>query len=156
MEYSTTDKEGHIVAQPYKSACYCTNLRRSANIISDFYDASLKDAGLTVAQYYLLINLSRLGSANITHWAEHVGLERSTMVRNIKLLQARNFVEISEGHGKVFTLSPEGKRVLELAVPFWREAQERIEAVLGKDDTAALFRISEKLQGLSRRSEVRT
>ena len=78
------------------------------------------------------------------------------MVRNIKLLQARNFVEISEGHGKVFTLSPEGKRVLELAVPLWREAQERIEAVLGKDDTAALFRISEKLQGLSRRSEVRT
>ena len=140
--------------QPYKSACYCTNLRRSANIISDFYDAALKDAGLTVAQYYLLINLSRLGSANITHWAAHVGLERSTMVRNIKLLQARNFVEASEGHGKVFVLSPEGKRVLEMAVPLWQRAQEQIEDILGKDDTAAVFRLSEKLQGLGRRPEV--
>ena len=143
-----TDKEGHIVVQPYKSACYCTNLRRSANIISDFYDASLKDAGLTVAQYYLLINLSRLGSANITHWAEHVGLDRSTMVRNIKLLQTRDFVKMSEGHGKVFTLSSEGKRVLALAAPLWQKAQEQIEAVLGTDDTTAVFRISEKLQGL--------
>ena len=134
-----TDKEGNIVIQPYKSACYCTNLRRSANIISDFYDAALKDAGLTVAQYYLLINLSRLGS---------------TMVRNIKLLQARDFVEASEGHGKVFVLSPEGKRVLEMAVPLWQRAQEQIEDILGKDDTAAVLRLSEKLQGLGRRPEV--
>ena len=135
------------MAQPYKSTCYCTNLRRSAGIISDFYDASLKDAEVTVAQYYLLINLSRLGSANITHWAEHVGLDRSTMVRNIKLLQARGLVKIVEGHGKVFTLSPEGERVLELAIPLWQKAQEQIEAVLGKDDAEAIFRISEKLQG---------
>ncbi len=40
--------------QPYKSICYCTNLRRSANMLSDIYDACLKLAGVTVAQYYLL------------------------------------------------------------------------------------------------------
>ena len=142
-----------MITQPYKSACYCTNLRRSANIISDVYDAALKEAGLTIAQYYLLINLSRLESANITHWAERVGLDRSTMVRNIKLLQARDFVEMIEGHGKVFTLSPKGKQTLELAIPLWQKAQEQIEAVLGKDDTEAIFRISEKLQGLDRRPE---
>lgn len=141
------------MAQPHKSACYCTNLRRSANIISDFYDTALKDAGLTVAQYYLLVNLSRLGSANITHWAEQVGLDRSTMVRNIKLLQTRGFVEITEGHGKVFTLSPEGRRILELAAPLWQTAQEQIEAILGKNDIEAIFHISEKLQELNRRPE---
>lgn len=141
------------MTQPYKSTCYCTNLRRSANAISDFYDASLKNAGLTVAQYYLLVNLSRLGSANITRWAEQVGLDRSTMVRNIKLLQTRDFVKIAEGHGKVFTLSPAGKRVMELAAPLWQKAQEQIEAILGKDDADAVFHISEKLQGLNRRSE---
>ena len=138
------------MAQPYKSTCYCTNLRRSAGIISDFYDAALKDAGVTVAQYYLLINLSRLGNTNITHWAEHVGLDRSTMVRNIKLLRARGLVRTAEGHGKVFALSPEGERVLELAIPLWQKAQEQIESVLGKDDTEAIFRISEKLQGVKR------
>lgn len=60
------------MAKLYESPCYCTNLRRSANAVSDYYDARLRPSGLTAAQYYLLLNLSRLGSANMTRWAEHV------------------------------------------------------------------------------------
>lgn len=104
-----------------KSACYCTNLRRSANVITAFYDSMLSETGLSVAQYYLLINLSRAGSANITHWAEMVGLDRSTMVRNIKSLQNHELVEIAEGHGKTFTLSSKGKMTLEKAIPLWEK-----------------------------------
>lgn len=89
--------------QPYKS--YCTNLRRSANMLSDIYDACLKPSSVTVAQYCLLVNLSRLGSANIAHWAQRVGLDRSTMVRNIKPLQTRGYVKTAKGRGKVFTLT---------------------------------------------------
>ncbi len=137
------------MAQLYKSPCYCTNLRRSANAISNFYDNSLKESGLTVAQYYLLINLSRLGSANITHWAEHVGLDRSTMVRNIKLLQTRHLIKNVEGHGKVFALSQEGERVLNLAIPLWQKAQEYIETILEKEDVEFILQISEKLQKLN-------
>lgn len=136
--------------QVYKSTCYCTNLRRSASVLSDIYDDSLKPAGVTVAQYYLLINLSRLGSANITHWAQQVGLDRSTMVRNIKLLRTRNYVETTEGQGKVFTLTPEGSHVLELAVPLWDHAQEKIRNTLGNEDAQALLRISEKLQEIGK------
>ena len=87
----------------YNSTCYCTNLRRSANAMSEFYDSALKEAELTISQYYLLVNLSRLGKANITHWSEQVGLDRSTMVRNIKPLQSRGLIEGTEGHGKTFT-----------------------------------------------------
>ena len=132
----------------YKSECYCTNLRRSANAVSDFYDSALKDTGLTIAQYYLLINLSRLQSANITHWAEQVGLDRSTMVRNIKLLESRNLIEKTEGHGKTFTLSAAGKKSLEAAVTVWNEAQKKMELFLGKEDSEAVLRIGSKLQTL--------
>lgn len=138
------------MAQPYKSTCYCTSLRRSANAISEFYDASLKASDLTAAQYYLLVNLSRLEAANITHWAEHVGLDRSTMVRNIKVLQSRSLIETVAGHGKTFTLSAEGKRALSLAVPLWEEAQRKIELLLGEDHVEAIIQISEKLRGLSK------
>lgn len=136
--------------QLYQSTCYCTNMRRSTNIISSFYDSALKKAELTVAQYYLLINLSRLESANITHWAEHVGLDRSTMVRNIKPLLDRGLIESTEGHGKTFTLSSKGKQILDLAIPLWQNAQKQIEEVLGKDDIDAIFRICEKLQNLNK------
>lgn len=132
----------------YKSDCYCTNLRRSANAVSDFYDSVLKDTGLTIAQYYLLINLSRLKSANITHWAEQVGLDRSTMVRNIKLLESRDLIEKAEGHGKTFTLSAVGKKSLKAAVTVWDEAQKKMELFLGKEDSEAILRIGSKLQTL--------
>lgn len=130
----------------YESRCYCTHLRRSANALSEFYDAALKETGLTVSQYNLLVNLSRLGSANITRWAERVGLERSTMVRNIAVLESRGMVEQSPGHGKVFALSPAGREALERAVPIWEAAQRRLEGFLGEEDAAAILRIGAKLR----------
>ncbi len=105
----------------YKSLCYCTNLRRSANFISDFYDSAFKKIGITVSQYYLLTNLAVLKSTNITNWAKRVGLERSTMVRNINLLISKNLVESTEGHGKVFKLSSKGKEILIIANLFGKK-----------------------------------
>ena len=122
----------------YNSTCYCTNLRRSANAMSEFYDSALKEAELTISQYYLLVNLSRLGKANITHWSEQVGLDRSTMVRNIKPLQSRGLIEGAEGHGKTFTLSEKGRHAL----------QEKMEQFLGKEDADAILRIGSRLQDL--------
>lgn len=135
--------------QTCKSTCYCTNMRRSNNMISSFYDSALKETGLTVAQYYLLVNLSRLESANITHWAKRVDLDRSTMVRNIKPLQDRGLIQSIEGHGKTFALSEKGQEILNQAIPKWQEAQSKIEEILGKEDAEAVFRIHEKLQKLT-------
>lgn len=131
-----------------QSDCYCTNTRQSANVISDFYDAELKESGLTTPQYRLLTQLRRLGSANITRWAETVGLDRSTMVRNVKLLEAKGLLDQAEGHGKVLTLSPRGEAALEAAVPLWNAAQEKIASFLGEEDSQAILRIASKLQRL--------
>ena len=132
----------------YNSTCYCTNLRRSANAMSEFYDSALKEAELTISQYYLLVNLSRLGKANITHWSEQVGLDRSTMVRNIKPLQSCGLIEGAEGHGKTFTLSEKGRHALDIATVIWQQMQEKMEQFLGKEDADAILRIGSRLQDL--------
>ncbi len=129
----------------YNSTCYCTNLRRSANAMSEFYDSALKEAELTISQYYLLVNLSRLGKANITHWSEQVGLDRSTMVRNIKPLQSRGLIEGTEGHGKTFALSEKGRHALDTATVIWQQMQEKMEPFLGKEDADAILRIGSRL-----------
>lgn len=138
------------MAKLYNSACYCTNLRRCANAISDFYDKELKETGMSIAQYYLLINLKRMENANITHWAERVGLERSTMVRNIKVLEARGLIEQTHGHGKTFSLSETGKKALDEAIPVWEQAQKKMELFLGEEDSNAILRIGSKLQELAK------
>lgn len=136
------------MSKTYKSICYCTNLRRSANSISTFYDAQIKETGITISQYYLLINLSRLGNANISHWAEYVGLDRSTMIRNIKILQENELIVQTEGNGKTFMLSEKGNEAIIKAQPVWQELQKKIEAFLGKEDAEAILRIGNKLQNL--------
>lgn len=146
-EYQEGEK---FMAKLYKSECYCTNLRRCANAISDFYDRELKETGITISQYYLLINLKRLKNVNITHWAEYVGLDRSTMVRNIKVLESRGFIERTEGHGKTFALSEVGEKTLDTAIPIWEKAQKKIEVFLGKEDSKAILRIGCKLQNLEK------
>lgn len=146
-EYQAGEK---FMTMLYKSECYCTNLRRCANAVSDFYDRELKETGITISQYYLLINLKRLKSANITHWAESVGLDRSTMVRNIKLLESRGFIERTEGHGKTFALAKTGEIALDTAIPIWENAQKKMEIFLGKEDSEGILRIACKLQGLEK------
>lgn len=131
----------------YHSECYCTNLRRGAGAVTEFYDRFLADVGLSAGQYYLLINLSRLGVANVAQWARHVGLERSTLVRNIQLLVQQGWIgEGGPGRGHRYTLTLEGQAVLERAIPCWQAAQQALEEVLGETDTAALLRICGRLQ----------
>ena len=133
----------------YKSKCYCTNLRRSANFITEYYNLCFKDLDLTAAQYYIIVNLSRLKNSNSSDLSKIIGLERSTLVRNIQGLIKKGWVsEGGEGKGHQFKLTKKGEKLLENAKPKWEHAQVKIKKFLGEEDSAALFRIADKLQYL--------
>lgn len=139
---------GDELARLYKSECYCTNIRRSAKVISDMYTKALSEVDLTAPQYYLLINLKRMGNANMSDWSKRVGLDRSTIIRNSKHLLEKGMIEQIEGHGKVFTTSKKGEDTLRKAEVIWGKTQHKMVNILGKDDAEALIRISEKLQDI--------
>ena len=143
-----TEGGGDELARLYKSECYCTNMRRSAKAISDIYSDALSEVNLTAPQYYLLINLKRMESANMSDWSKRVGLDRSTIIRNSKHLLEKGMIEQAEGHGKVFKLSQKGEGTVKRAEVIWEKTQHRMLNVLGKDDAEALIRISEKLQDI--------
>ena len=130
----------------YTGLCYASSLRAAGAAATELYDAALAPAGINVTQYRLLANLETLEQANVTHWAERVGVERSTMVRNIKLLENAGWVELTAGHGKTYRLTTKGAAVLEAARPLWKQTQQKIIALLGEEDAAAVFRIRDKLQ----------
>ena len=136
------------MARNFSSVCYCTNARRVHGILTERYDAALLETGLNAAQFCLLRNLERIGSGNLTQWAEATGIERTTMVRNAKKLAEDGYITEVDGRGKVYTLSDHGRRMMELALPIWNEMQKKIEAALGKDDSEALLRIGLKLQSI--------
>ena len=133
----------------YKSKCYCTNLRRSANAITEYYNRCFSDLDLTVAQYYIMLNLSRIKNANSSDLSKIIGLERSTLVRNIQGLIKKGWVnEGGEGKGRQFKLTKRGEKLIENVKPKWEEVQDKIKKFLGEEDSSALLRIADKLQYL--------
>ena len=120
--------------------CYCALLRRSAQSLTTLYDEGLAPAGLSITQFNLLTR------ANGTQWAEAAGLERTTLVRNIKGLEKQGWLQRAEGSGKTYELSPAGKAILSEARPRWQAIQDKVAAILGPADAAALERIQEKLE----------
>lgn len=142
------------MSSPYISPCYCTNTRRAAGIITELYDDALRPFGLNAAQYYLLINLSRLEPMDTTHFANHVGLDRSTLVRNIRILQNNGWVEDqANGQKHQFRLTQSGRMLLEKATPVWEETQNDFSDQMGHEDSKELMRLLRKVQALKPRKE---
>ena len=130
-----------------ESPCYRTNVARALGALNDIYDENMNVPGLSISQYQLIVNLQRLGHANTTEWSEYAGLNRSTMVRNVRTLEKNGWVEVVEGGpGKQFALTAAGVRTLEEARPGWQKTQDAIVRYLGRDDATALIRICRKLQ----------
>jgi DNA-binding MarR family transcriptional regulator len=119
-----------------ESPCYCIKVRRAARIVTAYYDKFLTPSGLTVNQYSLLVNLEKLGESNVSELANHVGLERTTLVRNIKPLLERGYVQDSsraEARDCRLSVTALGREVLTVAMPLWEKAQKGIDDKIGAD-----------------------
>lgn len=131
-----------------KSACYCINLRRVANAITSLYDHYLEPIGLSVNQYSLLLNIDQLAQCSVSDLAVCIGLERTTLVRTLKPLFDRAWIEdVSDvaTRNRQIQLTPQGKQLLLQGKPLWIEAQKEIEKKLGERHLAELSVILAKL-----------
>ena len=130
------------------STCICTHLRRAARGVSRHYDEALEGFGINVAQFSLLRHLQRLDKPSISTLAEAMGLERSTLGRNLKVLEADGRVALAEGsdlRNRVVLLTAEGAERVRLAEPAWEKAQAGLVDTLGADQRDQLIRLLEQL-----------
>ncbi|WP_248919057.1 MarR family winged helix-turn-helix transcriptional regulator [Pseudomonas entomophila] len=130
------------------SECICTHLRRAARGVSRRYDEALAGFGINVAQFSLLRHLQRLDRPSITSLAEAMGLERSTLGRNLRVLEADGLVQLAEGddqRNRVVLLSEAGRARLEAACPAWEQAQAQLVEQLGEGQREVLVRMLEHL-----------
>ncbi|MDO4168325.1 MAG: MarR family winged helix-turn-helix transcriptional regulator [Lachnospiraceae bacterium] len=131
-----------------KSDCYCVNVRRAANTMTEIYDNYLKSADITLTQYCLLSNLKKMDGCSVSDLANGVGLERTTLVRTLKPLTDRGLIsDISEPgtRRRKLHLTEEGRKIVTKAKPLWVRAQNEIEQRIGKENAAVLLQLSEKL-----------
>jgi DNA-binding MarR family transcriptional regulator len=131
------------------SPCHCINLKRAASAVAAYYDACLKPAGLTISQYSLLINISRVEPTGVSALAGRTGLERTTLTRALKpLLEAGLIEDLAEPgrRGRRLRLAPDGRRALEEAKPLWGRAQNGLEQKIGAGPLAQLTELLAALE----------
>ena len=128
--------------------CLCTNLRRAARGASKHYDGALEGFGINVAQYSLLSNLKRLEQPSISSLAEAMGLDRSTLGRNLRVLEGVGLVRLSGGadqRNRLVCLTETGNERLAAALPAWEAAQQRLMDRLGEERRAQLLALLDEL-----------
>lgn len=122
-------------------ACSCFAARRTARTITQHYERQLKPSGLTVTQFTLLAMLSLLGPQPLSRFAGQLGLERTTLTRNLKALRDRGWVTESataDRRVRFLAITKRGTVAARAALPLWRKAQQSIARRLGADTINAL------------------
>ena len=116
-------------------SCACFQLRKASRAVTQLYDAALQPTGLRSTQFVLLAMLRIEEPVGLTRLARALGLERSTLTRNVGPLESAGLVERlagETGRGTVLRLTRAGRRALAEAVPHWSAVQQAFEAGLGE------------------------
>jgi DNA-binding MarR family transcriptional regulator len=123
--------------------CVCTGLRQAAQGLTEIYDRALAPSGVKITMFRVLRRLSEANQPTISELAKIVGLDRSSLGRNLKVLERDGLVAFVEGkdeRSKVVRLTPRGEAALATAKPLWRQVQRQMKARLGRE-AQAVFRV---------------
>ena len=122
--------------------CVCFNLRWVARAVTQFFDAELRRHGLRPTQTPILSALAAKSGWSMDELSDWLGMERTTLVRNLRPLQRDGLVQLSgTGRGgKVsVSLTAKGKKELAEALPAWRAAQQAVVKTLGEERWSSIL-----------------
>src|SRR6476661_166786 len=114
--------------------CVAVRLRMLNRVITNIYDDALRPLDLKVSQMNILVAAAKMGTARPVEVCEHLHLDVSTLSRNVERMKARGWLEVvpdEDGRSQPFRLTPQGRKLLEKAIPAWSEAQQQVKKVLG-------------------------
>jgi DNA-binding MarR family transcriptional regulator len=113
--------------------CLSANLRKTERLITRHYDAYLADAGVTAVQLPILATIASAEEPTFRLLAKELALDRSTLSRNLALLERIGFVQIGASSGPkpgLLTLTRKGRETLRRGHKRWTEAHAHLETVL--------------------------
>ena len=126
---------------PELGPCVCSQVRRLARKLSSLYDARLSPEDLTITQYSLLADIERAGQLSHLVLAEKVGMERTTLTRNLRPLARAKWVAAATGKDRrqhLLQLTAAGRRKLIRSLPLWEEAQRQFLSQIGSESLQEL------------------
>jgi DNA-binding MarR family transcriptional regulator len=123
------------------AGCFCLASRQAARKITRLYDSYMQGSGVRATQFTILSQLMLRGEMPIGKLAGLLGMERTTLSRNLTLLEGKGWISISAGEdprARMIEITTQGRSVVRRGFPYWSKAQAHIGKLLGADGQAAL------------------
>ncbi len=133
----------------------CTNfrLRRLLRQVARHYDAEVAKSGLKTTQYSLLSHVLHLGPLRPSDLAQAMGIDASTLTRNLKPLVASGWLAQGDGadaRSRLISITDTGRKKRTEAQRHWRCAQEKLNELLGVERVMALHALVDESMALLR------
>ena len=128
--------------------CVCFNLRWVTRAVTRFFDTEVRRLGVRPTQTPILGALQAKDGWSMAELSEWLGMERTTLVRNLRPLQREGLVQTNGGGrgGRVeLAITEKGRVTLAKTVPAWRAAQDKVVAILGRERWSSMIRDLEQV-----------
>lgn len=122
--------------------CVCFNLRMVTRIVTKFFDAEMRRHGIRPTQGTILLSLNGKSSWTMAELSEWLGMDRTTLVRNLQPLQRDGLVEAAgggRGSRVEVSITSEGREKIAECLPAWRAAQSAAVNALGEERWSELL-----------------
>ncbi len=108
--------------------CVCFALRRTTRAVTQLYDAALRPHRIRITQMPILVAASRPERVPLAPLADALGMERTTLLRNVRPLVRRKLLESTpdEGGRTGIRTTPAGRALLARLYPAWRRVQSQL------------------------------
>ncbi len=128
--------------------CVCFNLRWVSRAVTRFFDTELRRLGVRPTQTPILGALQARDGWSMAELSEWLGMERTTLVRNLRPLERKGLVKANgggRGNHIELAITEKGRKALTKALPAWRTAQNKVVAILGKERWTNIIRDLERV-----------
>ena len=122
--------------------CVCFNLRWVTRAVTQFYDAEMRRHGIRPTQGTILAALMAKDTWNMAELSDFLGMDRTTLVRNLGPLQRDGFVRVDgggRGNRVELSITAKGRKQIEKLAPAWKSAQSAVVKTLGEKRWAAIL-----------------
>lgn len=119
-------------AKEVAEQCYVVRLRTLNRIVTKYYNDAFAGADLTSGQFNILTAMILLSPTTGVELSALLHMEKSTLSRNLKLMEQNRWIEMeAQGRKILLTVSESGRNTYEATLPHWRFTQEKIRKLMG-------------------------
>lgn len=136
-------------------SCISYRLRRVARAAAKAFDDALRPAGIRNTQFTLLATLQHLGEASVGDLSDRLGVDQTTLTRNLDVLARHGYVDsaaAADGRFRILRMTSQGDAVLKRALPLWRKTQRQLLQSLEDGRWAEMLQGLEQIEGACERS----